>query len=74
MVVIQEQVICIQNKKRKLSNKYDTFNLFLETYDYEDWLKNKELAGTTRKSNKEEYVDSSDMPQLEGDEEVKEEN
>ena len=57
-----------------MSNKYDTFNLFLETYNYEDWFKNKESAGTTRKSNKEEYVDSSDMPQLEGDEEVKEEN
>ena len=57
-----------------MSNKYDTFNLFLETYNYEDWLKNKESAGTTRKSNKEEYVDSSDIPQLEGDEEVKEEN
>ena len=48
--------------------------IYFLKHNYEDWLKNKESAGTTRKSNKEEYVDSSDMPQLEGDEEVKEEN
>ena len=60
------------NKKSKLGNKYDPVNLFLETYNYEDWFKNEESADTTRKSDKDEPVDLSDMPPLEGDEEVKE--
>ena len=51
------------NKKRKLCNKYDPVNLFLETYKPEDWFKN---------CHKEESVDLSDMPPPEGNEEVKE--
>ena len=44
-------------QKRKLGNKYDPINLFLETYNYDNWFEN------------EESVDLSDMPPLEGDEE-----
>ena len=54
-----------------MGNKYDPFNLFLETYSYEDWFKNEELTDTTR-NDKEESVDLSDMSPVEGDEEVKE--
>ena len=49
-------------KKRKLGDKYDPKNLFLEGYDYLVWSESKE-----------ESVDLSDMPPLEVDEEVKEE-
>ena len=54
-----------------MGNKYDPFNLFLETYSYEDWFKNEELTYTTR-NDKDESVDLSDMSPVEGDEEVKE--
>ena len=72
------------NKKRKLDNKYDLVNLFPETQNYDVWFENEEQADTTRKSDKEEStdttrksdkeesVDLSDMPAIEGDEEVKE--
>ena len=61
------------NIKSKLGNKYDPVNLFLiDTYNYDNWFKNEELADTTRKNDKEESVDLSDMPLLEGDEKVKE--
>ena len=46
--------------------------MFLETYKYEDWYKNKKSVNTRRKNDKEEPVDLSDIPPLEGDEEVKE--
>ena len=46
--------------------------LILETYSYEDWFKNEELADTTGKNDKQESVDLSDMPHLGGDGEVKE--
>ena len=47
--------------------------LFLEACNYDDWFKNKESTDTTsRKSDKEEYLGLSDMPPLEGNEEVKE--
>ena len=36
------------NKKRKLGNKYDSGNLFLETYNYDHWFKIEELADTPR--------------------------
>ena len=36
------------NKKRKLGNKYDSGNLFLETYNYDPWFKIEELADTPR--------------------------
>ena len=58
-------------KKRKLVGKYNPVNSFLETYNYENLFKNGESADTTRKSDKEESVDSSDMPPLEGDEKIK---
>ena len=60
--------------------------LFLETYNYDVWFENKEstdttrksdeeeLTNTTRKSDKEESTDIQPMPELEGDEEVKEVN
>ena len=59
------------NKKRKLCNRYDPVNLFHETYNYEDWCKNEESVDTTRKSGKKESADLSDMPPLDGNEEVK---
>ena len=46
--------------------------MFLETYKYEDWYKNKKSVNTRRKNDKEEPVDLSDITPLEGDEEVKE--
>ena len=47
--------------------------MFLGTYNCENWFENKELNDTKRKSNKEESIDLTDMPPLEGDKEVKEE-
>ena len=60
------------NKKRKLGNQYNLVDLFLETYNYDDWFKNEELADKTKKSDKEKSVDLSDMPPLKDDGEVKE--
>ena len=61
-------------QKRKLGNKYDLINLFLETYN-SVWFENEELADTTsRKSEKVESVDLSEMSLLEGKEKIKEEN
>ena len=58
-----------------MEHKYDPTNLFLETYNYGPWFENEEATDTTRKSDKEEFVDLSDMPLLEGhEEEVKEGN
>ena len=54
-------------KKRKLGDKYDPEKLFLEGYDYSLWSENKEES-----TDKKESVYLSDMPPLEGDEEVKE--
>ena len=59
-------------KREELGNKYDPANLFLETYNYDPWFQNEELSDTTIKSGKEESIDLSDMPPLEGDEEVTE--
>ena len=59
-------------EKRKLGNKYVPINLFLKTCHYNVWFENKKLTDTTsRKSSKNESVDLSDMPPLEGDKEVK---
>ena len=45
-------------KKRNVGNKYDLINLFLETYKYNVWFENKESTDkTSRKSDKDEYVD-----------------
>ena len=58
------------DRKRKLGNKYGPINLFLETYNYNNWFKNEERPDTTsRKSDKEKSLDLSDMLPLEGDEE-----
>ena len=62
--------------KRKLSNKYDPANIFLETYNHV-WFENEEPNNKT-KSEKladatkgEKSTDLLPMPVLEGDEEVK---
>ena len=47
------------NKKRKLGNKDDPVNLFIETCNYEECFKNEESANTMRKSDKEESSDLS---------------
>ena len=64
-----------------MGNKYDLINLFLETYNYNDWFQNKESTDTTEKSDKKESahttrkidkegsVDLSDMSSLVSDEE-----
>ena len=46
--------------------KYDPDKLFLKPYDYDGWFTKEEL------DDGEKSVDLSDMPPLEGDEEVKE--
>ena len=51
----------LNDKKRRLGNKYDTTNLLLETYNYDVWFQNEELT------DKEESVDLSDMLSLEGE-------
>ena len=52
---------------KRLGNKYDPTNFFLEKYDYINWFEDEKLDGTTsRTSVKEEF----DMPPLEGDKEV----
>ena len=61
----------LQIKKKKLSNKYDPITLFIETYNYDVWFENEE-SSDTRKYDKEESVNLSDMPPLEDDGEVKE--
>ena len=38
-------------KKRKLSSKYDSINLFLETYKYDVWIENEESTDTTSRKN-----------------------
>ena len=53
-----------------MGNKYDLNNLFLETHSYDKRFENAALDdATSRKSDKEESVDLSDMPPLEGEEE-----
>ena len=53
---------------KRLGNKYDPTNFFLEKYDYINRFEDEKLDGTTsRTSVKEEF----DMPPLEGDKEVK---
>ena len=50
-------------KINKMHPKYDPESLFVKTYNYDAWSENEELT------DKEESVDSSDMPPLEDDEE-----
>ena len=47
---------------KKIEHKYDPSNLFLETYNYDPYFENEILTDTTRKSDKEESVDLSDIP------------
>ena len=35
-------------KKRKLCNKYDPANLFLETFNYDNWFEMEKLGDTTK--------------------------
>ena len=59
-------------RKRKLGNKNDPINLFLETYNYDVWCENEKMTDTSpRKSGKDESVNLSGMSTLEGDEKVK---
>ena len=53
-------------------NEYDPINLFLDTYNYDDWFESKKSNDTTRNIEKEEFLDLSDMSPLEvHEEEVK---
>ena len=58
-------------KRNKIKHKYEPNKLFLGKYSYNLWFKNEEAPDTTRKSDKEESVDLSNMLLLESDEEVK---
>ena len=62
-----------QMLKKELGDKYNPVNLFLEICNYEFWFQSKESSDTTRKSYKEDFVDLSERPPLQSDEEVKEE-
>ena len=44
-----------------MKHKYEPKKLFLTTYAYDLWLESEELSDTTRKSDKEESVDLSDI-------------
>ena len=50
-------------KRKDIELKYDLTNLFLKTYNYELWFENEEST------DREESLDLSDMPPLEGNEE-----
>ena len=50
-------------KRKDIELKYDPTNLFLKTYNYELWFENEEST------DREESLDLSDMPPLEGNEE-----
>ena len=38
----------LENKQRKLGNKYDPVILFLNIYNYDDWFENKKSTNTRR--------------------------
>ena len=65
-------------KRKKMNRKYKPKKLFIKGYDYSMWSKHeeestdKESTDEEESTDKEESVDLSDMPPLEGDEEVKE--
>ena len=62
-------------ERKNMNNRYKPIKLFIEGYNYNDWYKNVESSDKEKLSDKEELVDLSDMPPLEGDEEeVKEGN
>ena len=51
-----------------MGNKYDSTNLFLETYSYDNWFKSEKLADLT-KGCEEESADLPPMPPVKVDEE-----
>ena len=51
------------DERKKIEHKYDPSNWFLETYNYNPWLKKEES------NDKEESADLSDIPLSESDEE-----
>ena len=64
----------VSDAKKELGDKYNPVNLFREAYNYDHWSENEESTDATRKSDKKESADLSNMPLLEDDEEdVKEE-
>ena len=54
-------------KQKNVNPKYDNTNLFLETYNYDNYFENGELTGKENSNDKR----GSDMPPLEDHEEVK---
>ena len=54
-------------KQKNTECKYDPTNLFLEENSCDSWFENEESSDLTRKTDKEERLDLSDMLQLEGD-------
>ena len=54
-------------KRKKIESKYDPTSLLFETCNYTRRFQNEELTDTTRKSDKEDFLDLSDMPSLESD-------
>ena len=55
--------------KKELGNKYNSINIFIETFYNGAWFQNEKSTDTTsRKSDKKESVDLSHMPSLQGDE------
>ena len=74
----------LSDAKKKMKHKYDTTKLLFEVDNYDFWFENEESSDITRKSDKEGSSDTtikrdeklsadlSDIPPLEGDEEVKE--
>ena len=58
-----------------MDNKHDPLNLFfVDVYNYNDWFKKEKSTDKKEEltDKEKESVDLSDMPPLEGDEEVKE--
>ena len=68
-IYFNEYKLLSDAQKKDLDNKYDPIDLFHETYDYDIWFQNEELADVIQ-DKKESKL--SDMPLLEGVEEVKE--
>ena len=50
-------------ERNKMESKYKPKKLFLETYNYDGWSENEESTDIK------EFLDLSDMPPLDGDEE-----
>ena len=59
-IYFDEFVALLHADKRKLVNKYDPTNLFLETFIYDNWFENKKSASTTNRGEEE----SVDFPHM----------